>query len=189
MAEDKNINPEGLDGDEEEVTEDSDVNEEEKDKKFDYNYVKELREEAKKYRTDKAQLKKDFEKIQKQLKEIEDAKLTDSEKDKKKIADLEKKLTDIEAKGKEKDIENLIVTAAAGKNFADLEVVKLLAQKELASEEDIDGKVVAKILDKIAKEKPYLIKSDTTTASGGNFEKRDMEGKTPDDMFGEFLKK
>jgi len=171
---------------EEENTEDS---EEEKDKKFDYNYVKELREEAKKYRTDKADLKKEYAKIQKQLKEIEDAKLTDSEKDKKKITDLEKKLVDIQTENKEKEIENLIVTVAASKDFADLEVVKLLAQKELASEDDIDDKVVGKVLDKIAKEKPYLIKSDkSATAGSGNFEKKDMDGKkTPDEMMGEFL--
>jgi len=171
---------------EEENTEDS---EEEKDKKFDYNYVKELREEAKKYRTDKADLKKEYAKIQKQLKEIEDAKLTDSEKDKKKITDLEKKLVDIQTEYKEKEIENLIVTVAASKDFADLEVVKLLAQKELASEDDIDDKVVGKVLDKIAKEKPYLIKSDkSATAGSGNFGKQDMDGKkTPDEMMGEFL--
>ena len=173
----------------EELEEENKDSEEEKDKKFDYNYVKELREEAKKYRTDKAGLKKEYEKIQKQLKDIEDAKLTDSEKDKKKISDLEKKLVDIQTEYKEKEIENLIVTTAASKNFADIEVVKLLAQKELASEDDIDDKIVGKVLDKIAKEKPYLIKSDkSATAGSGNFEKKDMEGKkTPDEMMGEFL--
>jgi len=161
----------------------------EKDGKFDYSYVKELREEAKKYRTEKAGLKKEYAKIQKQLKDIEDAKLTDSEKDKKAIADLEKKLADIQTEYKDKEIENLIVTTAAGKNFADIEVVKLLAQKELASEDDIDEKTVGKILDKIAKDKPYLIKSDkSATASSGNFGKTGMEGKkTPDEMMGEFL--
>ena len=162
----------------EELEEENKDSEEEKDKKFDYNYVKELREEAKKYRTDKAGLKKEYEKIQKQLKEIEDAKLTDSEKDKKKISDLEKKLVDIQTEYKEKEIENLIVTVAASKNFAGLEEVKLLAQKELASEDDIDDKVVGKVLDKIAKEKPYLIKSDkSATAGSGNFGKQDMDGK------------
>ena len=161
----------------------------EKGGKFDYKYVKELREEAKKYRTEKAGLKKDFEKVQKQLKEIEDAKLTDSEKDKNKITDLEKKLVDIQTEYKEKEIENLIVTVAASKNFADLEVVKMLAQKELASEEDIGEKAVDKVLDKIAKEKQYLIKGEkSATAGSGNFEKTGMEGKkTPDEMMGEFL--
>jgi len=151
---------------------------EEKDKKFDYSYVRGLREEAKKYRTDKAKLKKDYEKAQADLKKIEDEKLTETEKDKKKVIELEKKLVDIQTEYKDKEIDNLILTVASGKNFADMEVVRLLAKKELASEDDIDDKVVGKVLDKIAKEKPYLIKSDkSTTAGSGNFGKKDMDGK------------
>jgi len=151
---------------------------EDKEKTYTWEELHEVREEAKKHRTDKAKYRKDYEKVQAELKKLQDEKLSDSEKKDKKIVDLEKKIEDIQAKAEQKDIENLIVTTAAGKNFADIEVVKLLAQKELASEDDIDEKTVGKILDKIAKDKPYLIKSDkSATASSGNFGKTGMEGK------------
>jgi len=172
------VSEHGEDSDEAKSIQDKIDELQEKDGKFDYSYVKELREEAKKYRTEKAGLKKEYTKIQKQLKDIEDAKLTETEKDKKKITELEKKLVDIQTEFKEKEIENLIVTLAAGKDFVDIEAVKIFAQKELASEDDIDEKTVGKILDKIAKDKPYLIKSDkSATASSGNFGKTGMEGK------------
>jgi hypothetical protein len=185
MAE-ENTNPEGLNGEE-----DNNTDESEKDKKFDYSYVKELREEAKKYRTDKAELKKEFEKVQAKLKEIEDAKLTDAQKDKNKISDLEKKLVDIQTEAKGREVENIIVTVAAGKNFVDLEAVKMFALKELASEDEPDKKTVEKVLDKLAKDKPYLVKSgDTTTAGSGNFSRQGNEpAKNIDEMFGDMLKK
>ena len=168
MDEEKNLNPEGQNDNEEII-----VGEE--DKKFDYSYVKELREEAKKYRTEKAELKREFEAVQSKLKEIEDAKLTEAEKDKKRIAELEKTLVDIQTEAKEKEIENLIVTAAVGKNFVDLEAIKMFALKELASEDEPDKKTIERILDKLAKDKPYLIKSSETTPGSGNFEKQDRE--------------
>jgi len=163
--------------------------EEEKDKKFDYSYVRELREEAKKYRTDKSKLKTEFAKVQDALKKIEDEKLTVTEKDKKKILELEKSLVDIQTEYKDKEVDNLILTVASGKNFADLDVVKLLAKAELASEEDVDQKTVESVIDKIAKSKPYLIKEAEPGKPGsGNFAKKDLEGgKTPDEMMGDFL--
>jgi len=162
---------------------------EEKDKKFDYSYVRELREEAKKYRTDKSKLKTEFAKVQTELKKLEDAKLSDTEKQQKKIIELEKSLVDIQTEYKEKEIDNLILTVASGKNFADMEVVRLLAKKELDSEEDVDQKAVEKVMDKIAKEKPYLVSDEKSAASSaGSFAKKDLEGgKTPDEMFGDFL--
>ena len=163
---------------------------EERDKKFDYSYVRELREEAKKYRTDKSKLKTEFAKIQAELKKLEDAKLSDTEKQQKKIIELEKSLVDIQTEYKEKEIDNLILTVASGKNFADMEVVRLLAKKELDSEEEPDQKTVEKVIDKIAKEKPYLIIGEKSAASGsGNFEKKGMEGaKDPDVLFGEMIR-
>jgi len=162
---------------------------EEKDKKFDYSYVRELREEAKKYRTDKSKLKTEFAKVQAELKKIEDEKLSVTEKDKKKIIELEKSLVDIQTEYKEKEIDNLILTVASGKNFADMEVVRLLAKKELDDEEEPDQKAVEKVIDKIAKEKPYLIKGiEPGKPGGGNFPRKDLEGgKTPDEMMSDFL--
>jgi len=162
---------------------------EEEDKKFDYSYVKELREEAKTYRVGKAGEKKKRLEIEAKLKELEDAKLSDTEKQQKKIVELEKDLVDIQTEYKEKVIDNLILTVASGKNFADMEVVKLLAKKELEDEEDPDQKAVEKVIEKIAKDKPYLIKEgEPGISGGGNFPKKNVEGgKTPDEMMSDFL--
>lgn len=162
---------------------------EEEGKKFDYSYVKELREEAKRHRIGKAKLKADYEKKEAELKKIEDAKLSDSEKDKNRIIELEKEKVDLQTEYKDKDIDNLILTVASGKNFADIEVVKLLAKAELASEEDVDKKLVEQVINKIAKEKPYLIKEAEPGKPGkGNFAKKGLEGeKNVDESFGDFL--
>lgn len=163
---------------------------EEEGKKFDYSDIHELREEAKGHRLGKAAEKKKRLAVEAKLKELEDAKLSDSEKDKNKIIELERQLVDIQTEGKDKDIDNLILTVASGKNFADMEVVKLLAKAELASEEDVDKKTVEKVIDKIAKDKPYLISGKSATSGGGNFPKKGMEGeKDPDAMFGEMIQK
>jgi len=115
--------------------------------------------------------------------------LSDSEKDKNKITELEKSLVDIQTEYKDKEIDNLILTIASGKNFADMEVVKLLAKNELASEEDVNKKTVEKVIEKIAKEKPYLVSGKSATSGSGNFSKTGMEGqKDPDAMFGEMIK-
>ena len=161
----------------------------EEGKKFDYNYVKELREEAKKYRTDKAKYKKDYEKIQADLKKIEDAKLSDTEKDKNTIIELEKQLVDLQTEQKDKDIDNLILTVANGKNFNDMEIVKMLAKKELDSEEEVTKEAVEKIVDKLAKDKPYLVSSEGgVNPSLGNFSKKNNEpAKDANEMFGDFL--
>jgi len=158
--------------------------------KFDYSYVRELREEAKKYRTDKSKLKTEFAKVQAELKKLEDAKLSDTEKQQKKILELEGQLVDIQTEYKDKEIDNLILTVASDKNFADLDVVKLLAKAELASEEDVDQKTVEQVIDKIAKSKPYLIKETELGKPGsGNFAKKDLKGsKDPDELFGEMIR-
>lgn len=185
MADEKDTN---LDELEEEKTSDEEV-EEEKDKKFDYSDIHELREEAKGHRLGKAAEKRKRIEIEAKLKKLEDEKLSDSEKKDKKIVELEKEKIDLQTEYKEKEIDNLILTVASGKNFADMEVVKLLAKKELEDEEDPDKKTVEKVIEKIAKEKPYLIKEEKPgIPGGGNFPKKDTEGgKTPDEMMSDFL--
>ena len=67
------ITEHGEDSDEVKAIQESIDQFEEEGKKFDYSYVKELREEAKKYRTDKAKLKTDFAKKEAELKKIEES--------------------------------------------------------------------------------------------------------------------
>jgi hypothetical protein len=53
----------------------------------------------------------------------------------------------------------------------------MFALKELASEDEPDKKTIERILDKLAKDKPYLVKSSEATPGSGNFEKQDREAK------------
>ena len=152
------------------------------DKTFDENYVKELREEAKKYR-----LKlRDTEDAKKKL---EDEKLTDSEKEQAKLKELESENDGYKSKLKSIELSSAILKAASGKGFVDLEAVELLAMKELASSDEVDPKEVGKVIDKLAKDKPYLIKGENTAAPGsGNFEKSNQEpAKDVDSMMRDFL--
>lgn len=134
--------------------------------------------------------KKKLEKAEADLKAIEDAKLTEAEKDKKRIKELEDENEGIKSSSKAKETDNLILRATVGKNFIDVDTASLLVKKELESEEEINEKTVGKVVDGIVKAKPFLISSDKITTPGpGNFSKNNMEGqKDPDAMFGEMIK-
>jgi len=132
--------------------------------------------------------KKKNEKLEADLKAIEDLKLTEAEKDKKKIKELEDALALERGSAKARDIDNMILTAASGKNFNDMDIVKMLAKKELESEEEVTKETVDKILNNIEKSKPYLIASGTTNPSSGNFAKTDKDpAKDADKLMSEFL--
>lgn len=140
-------------------------------KTYDAEYVKKLKAEAKSYRQDKAAMKKEYEDTKAKLDALEAAKLTETEKDKKRIAELEKKLIDTEQGIKAKDIDNLIVEAISDKNIIDKNVAKLLIRAELSGEEEINEKVVSKVVDKLIKDKPYLVSTNQVIPSDGNFAK------------------
>lgn len=156
-------------------------------KTYDAEYVKKLKAEAKGYRQDKAALKKEYEEIKAKLDKIEADKLTDLEKKDKAITDLTKQLEDIQGSIKAKDIDNLILKSVAGKNIVDMEAAELLIKKELSSEEEITDKVVEKVVDKLLKDKPFLINSANVNPSDGNFKKQDNDLSPKDGV--EVLKK
>ena len=168
------------------VAEDNDDSDE--SKTYDADYVRKLKAEAKEYRTAKSVLKKEYEETKAKLEAIEAEKVTETEKDKKRIAELEKKLADTDKSIKDKDIDTYIIEAISDKNIIDKSTMKLLIKQELASEENIDAKVVDKVVDKLIKDKPYLIGSTNIIPGDGNFKKKDGElAKSTDQMFGEFL--
>jgi predicted RNase H-like nuclease (RuvC/YqgF family) len=159
-------------------------------KSYDAEYVKKLKAEAKEYRTSKAALKKEFEEVKTKLEALEAEKLTETEKDKKKIAELEKALNDINGTIKAKDIDNLILKASIGKNFVDAETAALLIKKELEDAEEINDASVNKAIDSLIKSKPFLVGGTSTNISDGNFAKTTKEpSKDPNRMFAEWLSK
>lgn len=170
-------------------TDDDNIDEPDGSKTYDAEYVKKLKAEAKEYRQAKAAEKKEKEEYKAKLEAIEAEKLTEAEKDKKKITELEKQLTDIQGSIKAKDIDNLILKSLSGKNIVDGEAAELLIKKELTELDDVTPEAVTKIVDKLIKDKPYLISSTPVNPSDGNFAKQDNEpAKNPDKMFGEFLR-
>jgi predicted RNase H-like nuclease (RuvC/YqgF family) len=159
----------------------------EEPKTYDAEYVKKLKAEAKSYRQDKAQIKKEKEEIEARLKALEDEKLTEVEKDKKKIAELEKKLSDKEAEDKATQANVLITEALIGKPVVNVKAVKLLIREELAGE-DVTADVVTKVVDKVLKENPYLLSSGAPNPSDGNFAKNNNEpAKDADKLMSDFL--
>ena len=71
---------------------------------------------------------------------------------------------------KENDF-SMILGYASTLGFQDLDVVKLIALKDLADEDEISEADVKAVIDSIAKDKPYLLGSeDTTKVGAGNFE-------------------
>ena len=159
-------------------------------KTYDAEYVKKLKAEAKEYRTSKAALKKEFEEVKTKLEAIEAEKLTETEKDKKRIAELEKALSDINNTIKAKDIDNLILKASIGKNFVDAETATLLIKKELEGEEEVNEASVNKAIDSLIKSKPFLVGSTSASVSDGNFARTNKEPiKDANKMFAEWLSK
>jgi hypothetical protein len=161
----------------------------EENKVFTAEDIKAIQLEAKTYRKEKAAVKKEFEEVKAKLEALEAEKLTETEKDKKKIAELEKALSDINGTIKAKDTDNLILKASIGKNFVDADTASLLIKKELEDAEEINEASVGKAIDNLIKSKPFLVGGTSANPSDGNFAKANNEpAKNPDAMFGEFLR-
>jgi vacuolar-type H+-ATPase subunit I/STV1 len=141
---------------------------ENKPKLYDEKFVKELQ-------TETIQRRKEIEGLKKQLKEIEDAKLTEAEKKEKELNETKAKLESLENSIKQGNVDNLILKSLTGKNIVDVEAAELLIKKELASEEEITDKVVEKVVDKLIKDKPYLVSTTPVNPSDGNFGKQNNE--------------
>lgn len=109
--------------------------------------------------------------LETKLKKFEDEKLTDSEKKEKRIAELEAEKNQILSGIKDKDIDNLILKKSNGKNVVDIDALMMFAKKELAGVENVDDKAVEGVVNKILKDKPYLINSTNVNPGDGNFAK------------------
>lgn len=157
--------------------------------KFDAEYVKQLREEAKSYRKEKAAFKKEYEEAQARLKALEDEKLSDVEKKEAKIKELEKQITDFATQSRQKEIDNLVLKNITGKDIVDVEAAMMFIHKELAGEDEVNDVTVGNIVESVLKAKPYLVASNSIKAGAGNFAKTDNQAaQNPDSMFADFLR-
>lgn len=129
------------------------------------------KELVKSLRTESIKNKKRAQKAEKELGKIRQDKLSDDEKKDLKIKQLEKDKEDADKKVIDSKVDSMILGYASTKGFQDLDVVKLIARKELDSEDEISEEDVKSVIDSIAKDKKYLLGGEETTPVGkGNFE-------------------
>ena len=160
--EEKNENKEG--NEEEENSEEENSEEENQQKEKDDGLVKSLKTESIKH-------KKRAQKAEKELEKVREEKLTADEKKDLRIKELEKEKEESNSKLKQTNIDSMIVSYASTLGVQDLDVVKLIARKELDDEDEISEADVKSVIDSIAKEKKYLLGgSETTDVGKGNFE-------------------
>jgi hypothetical protein len=133
-------------------------------KKYDEEYVNTVKAES-------IERGKKLKEAEEKLKKLEDEKLSDIEKKDKRVKELEAEIETIKGSVKAKEIDNFISEAISDKNIIDKPTMKLLIKNELSSEEEITDKVVGKIVDKLIKDKPFLIASTNVNPSDGNFGK------------------
>ena len=172
-----------------ETLEEDSSNESEENEELNEANYKKLQSESIKRKISLREKDKKLGEVEAELKKLKDEKLSDSEKKDSRIKELEKQVEALTEEGKSIKLDSSILGIASTKGFKYLDVVLLLAKKELASEEEADDKTIEKIVDQIAKEKPELLSvGEITTPGAGNREKQELESKkTPDEMFGEFL--
>ncbi len=176
MTEDKNLNTNEPDGSN--ANPNPDGGGEPKPKLYDEKFVKELQ-------TETIQRRKKIDELEAKLKAIEDTKLTDLEKKDKRVKELEDEIENMKNADKAAKVDTLIVEAISDKNIIDKSTMKLLIKNELTSEEEITDKVVEKVVDKLLKEKPYLVNSSNVNPSNGNFAK---QGNEPNSTLNEWTK-
>ncbi len=136
--------------------------------------------------------KKGRQKAEKELDKIREEKLSADEKKDLKLKQESDRADTAEAKLKDSRVDSLITGYASTLGFQDIEVVKLIALKELGGEDEISEADVKGVIDSIAKEKPYLLGSgDTTKVGAGNFEggNKVKEEETIDDRFKKALQR
>ncbi len=132
--------------------------------------IKELKEENEKFKKDK---------------------LTESELKDLKIKELETEKDDAIKSKNNADTDALIMEHISTKGFNDVPVAKLVVKEELKLEEEITEVTIKKAVDKVAKDKPYLIGGENTDINKGNFKKGDKPDaeKSIDARFGDALRK
>ena len=130
--------------------------------------------------------KKGRQKAEKELEKIREEKLSADEKKDLKLTEEKNRADAAEAKLKDSNLNSMIVSYASTLGFQDLDVVKLIARKELDDGEEVSKEDVKSVIDSIAKEKSYLLGgSETTDVGKGNFEggKKIESEETIDDRF------
>lgn len=122
-------------------------------KVFDEEYVRGLRSEA-------AANRKKAEALEAKLKERDDADLSETDRLKKAAQEATDKLTATETRARERLAKAEVKTAAVAANIIDPDTAFVLLRDKIEFDDDGEPKDVAKLIEALAKEKPYLVKQD-----------------------------
>lgn len=109
-------------------------------KVFDEAYVKSVREEAARHRTEKQQAKAELEELKARLKEIEDAKMSAEDKLARDFDEARTKATSFETLAREAALKYELALAAREENISDVRAAVKLADRELI-EYDSNGNI------------------------------------------------
>lgn len=154
-------------------------------KTFDEAYVKELRGEAAKHRTEKNVLKKQVEELDAKVKGFTDANKSEIEKITERATAAETALADKDREIAEGRVKTKVLTSAAKLNIVDPDAAYLLL--DLNSVDPEDAGSIDKALKALVKEKPYLLRGSAPPTPGVG--QKPVKGKaSPDQQFADMLK-
>lgn len=126
-------------------------------KTFDESYVKQLREEAAKHRTEKQREAKEKESLMARLKEFEDAQLSESERFQNEFEETRKRAEANETRAREAELKYQLALAAQGENISDVKAAVKLADRGLIEFGD-DGSIqnISDVISGLRNEYPSL---------------------------------
>lgn len=153
-------------------------------KTFDEDYVRSLRSESAKHRSERNELRKTVEELDAKLKGYEDKSKSEVEKITEEKVKLERALADRDREAVEKDVKMQVMAEASKLNIVDPGMAYLALDLSLLDPED--SKSITKALSSLVKDKPYLLKSAPPTPGAGG---PPVQGKaSPNEQFLAMLK-
>lgn len=153
-------------------------------KVFDEDYVRSLRSEAARHRTEKNALAKQVEELDAKVKGFEDQSKSEMEKIIGEKAKLERDLADRDREMAEAALKAKVYAEASRLNIVDSEMAYLAL--DISSLDPDDPKTVSKALASLVKDKPFLLKSTPPTPGAGG---PPVQGKpSPEQQFLNLLK-
>lgn len=159
---------------------------------FNKDYVQGLRNESGKYRTERNEARTEIEALKAQLKEFEDAKLTDEEKRARDLEEAKSKAGDFESRLKEAELTAQLALAAKDEKIADVKAAVKLADRELI-QYDANGRIqnISDVLDAMRSEYPSLFSAPQSAPNTGTtnpakqpaakkYTRNDLQGMSPE---------
>jgi len=134
-------------------------------KTFDEDYVRSLRSESAKHRSERNELRKTVEELDAKLKGYEDKSKSEVEKITEEKVKLEQALADRDREMAEAALKAKVYSEASRLNIVDSEMAYLAL--DISSLDPDDPKSVQKALSSLVKDKPFLLKSAPPTPGAG----------------------